>query len=74
MFSWKSKRLSNENIKPPLRSNDSLNPKLSFYDTKIRVQFTRSCLTQPIFTFTYKKVVNIYIVYELGTSSSLAKM
>ena len=70
VLSWKSKRQSNENIKPPTTSNDSLNPKLSYYDTKVRVQFTRSCLKKPIFTFTYKKVVNIYIVCELGTSSS----
>ena len=34
------------------------------------MQFTGSCLKQPKFTFTHKKVVNIYIVYELGASSS----
>ena len=48
----------------------SLNPRLSYYGTKIRVQFTGSCLKQPKFTFTHKRVVNIYIVYELGASSS----
>ena len=37
---------------------------------KIKVKFTGSCLKQPKFTFTDKKVVNIYIVYELGASSS----
>ena len=36
----------------------------------MRVQFTRSCLKQPNHTFTHKKIVNIYIVYELGASSS----
>ena len=30
----------------------------------------KSCLKQPKFTFTHKKVVNIYIAYELSTSSS----
>ena len=34
------------------------------------MQFTGSCLKQSKFTFTHKKVVNIYIVYELGASSS----
>ena len=34
------------------------------------MQFTVSCLKQPKFTFTPKKVVNIYIVYELDASSS----
>ena len=57
-------------VKPPTTSNNSLNPRLSYNDTKIKVQFTGSCLKQPKFTFTHKKVVNIYIVYELGASSS----
>ena len=67
---WQSKGLSNESIKPPTTSNNSLNPRLSYNDTKIRVQFTRSCLKQSDHIFTHKKVVNIYIVYELGASSS----
>ena len=67
MLSWQSKGLSNESIKPPTTSNNSLHPRLSF---KIKVQFTGSCLKQPKFTFSHKKVVNIYIVYELGASSS----
>ena len=70
VLSWQSKGISNESIKPPTTSNNSLNPKLSYYGTKIRVQFTRSCLKQPKFTFNHKKVVNIYIVYELEASSS----
>ena len=70
VLSWQSKGLSNESIKPPTTSNYGLNPRLSYHDTKIRVQFTRSCLKQPHFTFAHKKVVNIYIVYELGASSS----
>ena len=55
LLSWQSKGLSNESIKPPTTSNYSLNPKLSYYDTKIRVKFTRSCLREPNFTFTHKK-------------------
>ena len=70
VLSWQSKGISNESIKPPATSNNSLNPRLSYNDTKIKVQFTGSCLKQPKFTFTCKKVVNIYIVYELGASSS----
>ena len=34
------------------------------------MQFTGSCIKQPKLTFTHQKVVNIYIVYELGASSS----
>ena len=69
VLSWQSKGLSNESIKPSTTSNYSLNRRLSYYDTKIRAQFTRSCLRQPNFTFTHKKLVNIYIAYELRASS-----
>ena len=69
-LSWQSKGISNETIKPLTTSNNSLNPRLSYSDTKIKVQFTESCLKQPKFMSTHKKVVNIYIVYELGASSS----
>ena len=70
VLSWQSKGISNESIKPPTTSNNSLNPRLSYSDTKIKVQFTGSCLKQPKFMFTHKKAVNIYIVNELGASSS----
>ena len=59
-----------QSIKPPTTSNNSLSPRLRYNDTKIKVQFKGSCLKQSKFTFTHKKVVNIYIVYELGASSS----
>ena len=68
--SWKSKGLSAESIKPPTTSDNSLTPALNYYGTKTRVKFTGSCLKQSKITYTHKKVVNIYIVYELGASSS----
>ena len=37
VLSWQSKGISNESIKPPTTSDNSLNPKLSYYGTKIRV-------------------------------------
>ena len=67
---WKSKGLSAETIKPPTTSDNSLTPALSYYGTKTRVKFTGSCLKQSKISFTHKKVVNIYIVYEFGASSS----
>ena len=67
---WKSKGLSSESIKPPTTSDNSLTPELSYYDYNIRVKFTGSCLKQSKITYTHKKVANIYIVYELGASSS----
>ena len=70
VLSWQSKGLSNASIKLHATPNDSLSLKLSYYGTKIRVQFTKSCLKQSNHTFTHKKIVNIYIVYELAASSS----
>ena len=64
--SWKSKGLSTESIKPPTTSDNSLTPALNYYGTKARVKFTGSCLKQPKVSYTHGKVVNIYIVYELG--------
>ena len=70
VLSWQSKGISNESIKPTTTSDSSLNPELNYYGTKTRVKFTKSCLKQSSHILTHKKVVNIYIVYELGASSS----
>ena len=67
---WKSKGLFNENIRAVSTSDNSLNPTLSHCDTKIRVKSAGGCLKQPQISYTHGKVVNIYIVYESGTSSS----
>ena len=68
--SWKSKGLFAETIKPPTTSDNSLTPTLSYYGTTTRVKFTGSCLQQPNFSYSHGKVGNIYIVCELGASSS----
>ena len=68
--SWKSKGLSAESVKPPTISDNRLTPAVSYYGAKTRVKFTGSCLKQPKVSYTHGKVVNIYIVYELGVSSS----
>ena len=56
VLSWQSKGISNESIKPSTTSNNSLNPRLSYYGTKVRAQFTKSCLKQPNHIFTQKKL------------------
>ena len=63
---WKSKWLSAETIKQPTTSDNSLTPIVSYYGTKMRVKFTGSCFKQPKISYAHGKVVNIYIVYELG--------
>ena len=68
--SWKSKGSISESIKPPATSDNSLTPALNYYGTKTRVKLTGSCLKQSKMLYTHGKVVNIYIVYELGASSS----
>ena len=47
VLSWQSKGISNECIKPPTTSDNSLNPELIYYGTKTKVTFTGSCLKQP---------------------------
>ena len=39
VLSWKSKELSVENFKPPVTSDNSLTPALSYYGIKTRVKF-----------------------------------
>ena len=68
--SWKSKGLSAESIKPFPTSDNSLTSLIDYYNYNIRVKFNGSILRQPKVTYTHGKVVNIYIVYELGASSS----
>ena len=70
ILSWQSKGLSNENIDSP--PTTSLSPSFNYVGNKIRVKLTGSFLKQPKFSCTPRKVVNIYVVYELGASSSNA--
>ena len=44
----------------------------NYYGTKTRVEFNGSCLKQDIATFNHKKVVNIYIVYEISKSINIS--
>ena len=70
VLSWQSKGLSNESIKPPATTNSSLTPELNYYGNKTKIKFTGSCLKQSRHILTHKKVVNIYIVYELAAPNS----
>ena len=48
------------------QSNYKLNPQLSYFGTKTRVNFRESCLKQDKITFYHGKIVDIYIVYRLN--------
>ena len=65
VLSWTSKGLSNESIKPPTTSGNSLTPILNCYGTKRKVYFDRACLKQDKVTFNHGKIVNSYIAYEI---------
>ena len=46
ILSWKSKGLSDENIKPPSTSTNIFNPSLNYIGTKTRVEFKGRYLKQ----------------------------
>ena len=62
--------MSDESIKPPTTSDNSLTPLINYHGHRIRLEFNGSCLKQPRVTYTNEKAVCIYIVYELVGYSS----
>ena len=61
---WQSEGLSNENFNPP---NTNFSPLIHYVGNKIRVKLNGSCLKQSNkISYTHKKIVNIYIVYEIN--------
>ena len=64
--------MSDEKINSIKTPNHSITPNLDYYGTKTRVEFNGSCLKQDIVTFNHKKVVNIYIVYEISKSINIS--
>ena len=68
---WKSKGLSDESIKPPSTSDNSLFSLIDYLGNRIRLKFSGDCLKQQSkLTYTHGTIVNIYIAYELVASSS----
>ena len=64
--------MSDENIIPPTTSNKMLNLSLEYVGTKTRVKFNGDCLKQENITFSYGKIVNIYIVYVTERSVNIS--
>ena len=46
IWSWRSKGLSDESIRPPTKLDNSTNPKLNYCGDKVRAKFTGSVLKQ----------------------------
>ena len=61
--------MSDEIIKAPTTSDNSLAPGLSYIGNKIRVKFVGSCLKQDKITLTHGTIVNIYIVDKISFSN-----
>ena len=59
--SWTSKGFSDESIKPLTTLDNNLTPIINYYGPKIKVSFDVSCKV----TFNHRKIVNIYIVYDI---------
>ena len=70
IYTLKTKALFNENIAAPATKDYKLNPELSFFGTKTKVEFNESCLKQV--TFNHGKIVNIYIVYEISKNINIS--
>ena len=65
ILEWKSIELSDESIKAPNTSDNSLAPGLNYIGNKVRVKFVGSCLKQDKITYTHGEIVNIHIIYEI---------
>ena len=65
------KGLSDDTINLPATWDNSLTPLIDYYGSKVRVKFNKGCFKQQNkVTYDYQRKVHIYIVYELGASSS----
>ena len=68
IYSWKTKGLHNENITARTTSDYKLDPELSYFGTKTRVEFKGGCLKQGKVTFNHGKIVNIYLIYGISNN------
>ena len=71
IYFWKSIGLSDERLNSNTASNYKITPELSYYGTKIRVEFNGSYLNQDKVTCSHEKIVNIYIAYEISKNYSM---
>ena len=62
---WESKGLSNESLEVVSTSSNTLTPSVNYYREKARLKFTGSVLQQKIVTYRHRKVINLYVVYEI---------
>lgn len=61
----KSTAMSEESIKNPPSSGNSITPNLIDNYPIEKVKFNRNCLRQDMISFIHKNVINLYICFEL---------
>ena len=64
--------MSDERLNSNTAPNYKITPELSYYGTKIRVEFNGSCLKQDKVTYSHGKIINIYIVYEISKNYNIS--
>ena len=62
---------SDKRINSVIATSYKVTLQLSYYGTKTRVEFSRSCLKQENVTFNDGKIVTIYIVYDIYKSINI---
>ena len=68
---WKLKGLSNKSLEVVSTSDNTWTPSVNHYGDKTRLRFTGSVLQQKVVTCNHKKVVNLYVVYEITSFHSV---
>ena len=61
-----------ENITAPTTADCILNPQISYFGTKTRVEFKESFVKQDKITYDHGKIVNIYIAYEISKNYGIS--
>ena len=57
--------MSDESFKVVSTPDNNLTPSVNYYGDTARLKFTGSVLQQKSVTYNHKKVVNLYVVYEI---------
>ena len=62
-YKMEIKGLSNESLEVVSKTDNT--PSINYYGDKSRLKFTGSVLQQKTVTYGHKRVINIYVVYEI---------
>ena len=67
IIAWKCNGLSEENIKAPTRSNNSIAPGMTFFNgAKVEIKFDGGYVKQEKIIFHHGNVIHVLIVYEIN--------